>query len=115
MADVVVDESKLPLYTAAEVAAHNNKHDLWVIIDGKVYNLTPYVIPHPGGDAIAQHAGGDATEGFHGLQHPEHVQDTVKKYIIGRLAPAAPVPSTISPAAAPAPDAAPAVASTPAL
>lgn len=82
---VVVDEATLPFYTAAEVAEHKTLDDLWVIIDGKVYNLTPYVTPHPGGNDIGKHAGGDASEGFHGLQHPEHVQDTVKKYIIGKL------------------------------
>ena len=59
---------------------------MWVIIDGKVYDLTPFVEDHPGGDAILAHAGGDATQGFRGPQHPDHVTDTVRKYLIGRLA-----------------------------
>lgn len=32
----------------------------------QVYDVTPYVEEHPGGDAILRNAGGDATEGFHG-------------------------------------------------
>lgn len=114
--EVVVDESKLPYYTAADVAKHNTLADLWVIIDDKVYNLTPYVVPHPGGNEIGRHAGGDASEGFHGLQHPEHVQDTVKKYVVGKFkkdgAPDVAVPAAAD--AAPAASAAPAAAAAPA-
>lgn len=32
----------------------------------QVYNVTPYVEEHPGGDAILAHAGDDSTEGFYG-------------------------------------------------
>ena len=72
-------------FTPAEVAMHNTLDDLWVIIDGGVYDLTSYVQPHPGGDKIAQHAGGDATEGFWGPQHPDHVKDTVEQFRVGTL------------------------------
>merc|ERR1712216_83275 len=62
-------------YTASEVASHNSTTDLWIIVDGKVYDVTEYVGEHPGGDAIAKNAGGDATEGMHGPQHPSRVFD----------------------------------------
>lgn len=32
----------------------------------QVYDVTPYVEEHPGGDAILAHAGDDSTEGFYG-------------------------------------------------
>jgi hypothetical protein len=33
----------------------------------QVYDVTPYVEEHPGGDAILNNAGADSTEGFFGL------------------------------------------------
>jgi cytochrome b involved in lipid metabolism len=83
--DGFADEASLPFYTAADVAKHATKDDLWVIIDGKVYDLTRYVDPHPGGEGILNHAGGDSTEGFHGPQHPDHVHVTLRKFLIGKL------------------------------
>jgi predicted heme/steroid binding protein len=72
-------------YTAEEVAKHCTREDLWLIIDGKVYDVTQYVEEHHGGDAILNRPGLDNTEGFRGTQHPEHVKDTVEDYWIGML------------------------------
>ena len=71
-------------YTVSEVAKHDTKDDLWVVIKGKVYDLTEYADEHPGGvAAITKHAGGDATAGFFGPQHPSRVHDMVDEYKIG--------------------------------
>ena len=81
------NEATLPLYTRAEVAKHCSAEDAWVIIDGLVHDVTRYVESHPGGvDEILQHVGGDASKGFHGEQHPAHVFETVKKFLVGRVA-----------------------------
>ena len=73
-------------YTAADVAKHKTQDDLWLIIDGNVYDVTEYVDEHPGGVAsIMKNAGGDATKGFHGPQHPSRVMDIVDEYKIGTL------------------------------
>eukprot|EP00439_Symbiodinium_sp_Y106_P035033 s5046_g4.t1 len=45
----------------SEVEAHNSKDDLWLLIDGKVYDVTSFLSLHPGGgqlvvDAAAQDA-----------------------------------------------------------
>lgn len=56
---------------------HNRREDLWLVIDGKVYDFTDFVEDHPGGDAILRYAGGDATVGFKGPQHPSRVWDMV--------------------------------------
>jgi len=38
--------------TLEEVKQHNRIDDCWTVLRGKVYNLTPYVNFHPGGDKI---------------------------------------------------------------
>jgi len=35
--------------TMAEVAKHAKRDDLWVIVDGKAYDVTAFVENHPGG------------------------------------------------------------------
>ncbi len=72
-------------YTSAEVAQHNEKDSLWIILKGKVYDVTPYVDEHPGGSAIFRHGGQDATAGFFGPQHPERVFDLIDDFYIGDL------------------------------
>lgn len=73
-------------FTREEVAKHCTPDDLWLVIDGKVYDVTDYVKEHPGGDSILRNAGHDSSEGFHGPQHPPRVNDLVEDYRIGVLA-----------------------------
>jgi len=74
--------------TMDEVNKHNSEGDLWVIIEGSVYDLTAFLPDHPGGKkAIMLFAGKDATEEFNML-HPPNV---LKKYLspdakVGQLA-----------------------------
>ena len=59
------DSDPLPTFSEAEVAEHTANDDCWVIIRGKVYDLSPWLASHPGGPAILlKHAGSDATEIF---------------------------------------------------
>ena len=71
--------------TAEEVKQHNRAGDCWLIIKSKVYDVTPYVEEHPGGRAILRHAGGDATKGFFGPQHPDRVFDLIEDFLVGHL------------------------------
>ena len=59
--------------------------DLWVIIKGKVYDVTSYVDEHPGGESILKNAGKDSTVGFHGPQHPSRVFQIIEDFLIGEL------------------------------
>lgn len=73
-------------FTLAQVSEHNSKEDAWIVIDGGVYDITPYVTEHPGGvKAILRNAGGDATKGFKGPQHPARVFDMIDDYKIGTV------------------------------
>lgn len=50
----------------SELARHNDdEHGYWLLIDGRVYDVTEYVRLHPGGMRILQgYAGTDASEGY---------------------------------------------------
>ncbi|KAK6465203.1 cytochrome b2, mitochondrial precursor [Scheffersomyces coipomensis] len=61
-----------------EIKKHNTKKDCWVIIHGKVYNVSDFIDEHPGGSAIIlKYAGKDATKAF----DPVHPGDTLIKYL----------------------------------
>ncbi|EEQ39123.1 FMN-dependent dehydrogenase family protein [Clavispora lusitaniae] len=61
-----------------EVGKHNQKSDCWVIVHGKVYDVTSFLDQHPGGSAIIlKYAGKDATKAF----DPIHPSDTLTKYL----------------------------------
>ena len=53
------------MYDYNEIIKHNHAKDCWVVLHGKVYDLTLFLDKHPGGkDAILKYAGTDGTDGF---------------------------------------------------
>ncbi|KAF5194989.1 Cytochrome b5, partial [Thalictrum thalictroides] len=46
----VVIESNI--ITFAEVSKHNNLKDCWLLINGKVYDVTKFLGDHPGGSEV---------------------------------------------------------------
>lgn len=56
---------------------------LWLIIDGLVLDLKPFVLKHPGGHhAILQFVGKDASQAFHSI-HSGRARQQVKDFAIG--------------------------------
>jgi len=63
-------------YTLQEVSEHNNSKSCWVIIKGRVYDVTEFLPQHPGGSKIIlKYAGKDATEAY----EPIHPRDALDK------------------------------------
>lgn len=53
-----------------EVAEHNSEKSCWVVIDGKVYDVTEYMPSHPGGEGLLlEKAAKDATTAFNEANH----------------------------------------------
>ncbi|KAH9424109.1 cytochrome b5 [Dermatophagoides pteronyssinus] len=73
-------------YTLAEVAEHNEKKSVWIVIHDCVYDVTPFLDEHPGGEEVLiEQAGKDATESFEDVGHSTDARDIMKKYKIGEL------------------------------
>ena len=52
-------------YSLAEIAQHDSRQDCWTAIEGKVYDLTPYMKQHPGtAGTLAWLCGIDGTKLF---------------------------------------------------
>lgn len=77
---------ELKLYTFDEVAKHNTTDDLWVVYNGKVYDVSKYVDEHPGGEeVVADVAGTDATEAFDDIGHSEDAHEIMAGLLVGRV------------------------------
>ena len=74
-------------YTYEEVLRHNLPDDCWLIINGGVYDVSPYINSHPGGPIVLQTRGGCvATNAFRGANHSNQAVNVVMpKYRIGRI------------------------------
>jgi len=78
-------------YSLEEVALHDNKEDCWLVIDNKVYEVTSFIGQHPGGEAILQGCGKDATTLFKtrpmgsGTEHSQKAYNGLVNFYIGDL------------------------------
>ena len=70
-----------------EVKLHNTFGDCWLIIRGKVYDVSQYMERHPGGvDLLMNNSSGkDATEAYDDADHTKRAKETLEKYYIGDL------------------------------
>lgn len=95
----------------AEVALHNSERDCWIIVNGKVYDVTKYLNDHPGGvDIVTELAGKDSTEDYNDVGHTGDADEILATLQIGVLSTSAPAPSQQAAAAKPVAAAAPAPA-----
>ena len=81
----VEEETEQPAMIAMdELALHNSADSCWLAIESKVYDVTDFVTRHPGGEAILNGCGKDATQMFE--QHPQSAKDSLPQFYIGDLA-----------------------------
>lgn len=88
--DKMAEPSPTPvaMYTIDEVAMHASKDDCWQVIDGVVYDFTPYLASdeHPGGGAMIKDCGTDASDAYANKPpHSEYARSLLPDYEIGRL------------------------------
>ncbi|GKU86069.1 hypothetical protein SLEP1_g59779 [Rubroshorea leprosula] len=74
------------VYTLAEVSEHNTPKDCWLVIDGKVYNVTKFLEDHPGGDEVLlSSTGKDATDDFEDVGHSSTAKAMMDEYYVGDI------------------------------
>jgi len=74
-------------YSKSEVAKHNSKEDVWIMLQGRVLNVTGFIDRHPGGvQAIMNFAGKDATVEWELIHAAGTVEKIAPETIIGVVA-----------------------------
>ena len=77
-----------------EVSQHSKPGDLWVVIKGKVYDLSHFYKQHPGGKSIIlQSAGKDCTVQF----EPFHPSNIIERTLDPNLCLGRVDPTTVKP------------------
>ncbi|DBA71154.1 TPA: hypothetical protein ACH3X2_011558 [Trebouxia sp. C0005] len=73
-------------HTLEDCKAHNREEDCWLVIGGKVYDVTQFLDEHPGGfDIVLAATGKDATEDFEEIGHSNAAREMLDKYYIGEF------------------------------
>lgn len=85
-----------------EIKQHTTDKSCWLVVHGKVYDVTDFLEEHPGGyDIILTSTGKDATQDFEEIGHSNSAKKLLEKYLIGTFeggdsapAPKGPPPSS---------------------
>ncbi|KAG2712008.1 hypothetical protein I3760_04G104800 [Carya illinoinensis] len=74
------------LYTLVEVSEHNDPKDCWLVIEGKVYDVTKFLDDHPGGeDVLLSATGKDATDDFEDVGHSSSARAIMEEFYVGDI------------------------------
>lgn len=85
--------SDAKVYKLEDVSRHNTHQDCWIVIGGKVYDVTKFLEDHPGGDEVLISATGkDATDDFEDVGHSDSARAMMDEYYVGDIDPSS-VPS----------------------
>ncbi|XP_047058243.1 cytochrome b5-like [Lolium rigidum] len=78
--------SSSKVFTLEEVAKHSSKDDCWLVIGGKVYNVTKFLDDHPGGDdVLLSSTAKDATDDFEDVGHSTTARAMMDEYYVGEI------------------------------
>jgi cytochrome b involved in lipid metabolism len=76
----------LPPITWEEVQRHRSLDDLWVVLEGEVYDLSSWAKEHPGGTKVLMTwAGRDASDAFRRAKHSAATNVFRLNYRVGRI------------------------------
>ncbi|XP_058093637.1 cytochrome b5-like isoform X1 [Magnolia sinica] len=74
------------VFTLEDVSKHNTNKDCWLIISGKVYDVTKFLEDHPGGDEVLLSATGkDATDDFEDVGHSTSARAMMDEFYVGEI------------------------------
>ncbi|KAI8464314.1 MAG: hypothetical protein J3K34DRAFT_440791 [Monoraphidium minutum] len=74
-------------YSIEDCKKHVSDKDCWLVVHGKVYDVTSFLEEHPGGyDVILTSSGKDATQDFEEIGHSNSAREMLNKYLIGEYA-----------------------------
>ncbi|KAG6891715.1 hypothetical protein C0992_010118 [Termitomyces sp. T32_za158] len=72
--------------TLEELRAHKSKESFYILLHGKVYDVTKFIDEHPGGDEVILAEGGqDATEAFEDVGHSDEARALLPGMLIGEF------------------------------
>lgn len=75
---------EIPAFSWNEIKKHNNKNDCWIVIEQFVYDVTPWVKQHPGGNVLTILAGEDATAMYYS-NHFNTSKKILNNFLIGSV------------------------------
>ena len=71
-------------YSWEEIKKHNLENDCWVVLEGKIYDVSEFLKKHPGGAKILlENAGRDATDIFQYINHSKAAIKLREDFLIG--------------------------------
>ncbi|GFP96111.1 cytochrome b5 [Phtheirospermum japonicum] len=74
------------VFTLSEVSEHNTSKDCWLVISGKVYDVTKFLEDHPGGDEVlVSSTGKDATDDFEDVGHSASAKAMMEEFYVGDI------------------------------
>ncbi|EDR12691.1 uncharacterized protein LACBIDRAFT_183113 [Laccaria bicolor S238N-H82] len=89
------------IITLDELRENKTRDSLYILIHGKVYNVTKFMDEHPGGDEVLLAEGGqDATEAFEDVGHSDEARELLPAMLIGEFEKSSDIPLKSGAAAA---------------
>ncbi|KDQ08244.1 hypothetical protein BOTBODRAFT_139111 [Botryobasidium botryosum FD-172 SS1] len=73
-------------FTLEQLKLHSQSDDCYLLLHGKVYNVTEFLDEHPGGDeVILAETGKDSTEAFEDVGHSDEARELLEKMFVGNF------------------------------